>query len=89
MERTSRSKCLRRVLERRPVATYQNERYCTIHIVETLECGHQNIAYPFGDPLTAKSRICATCAKVYLPIPKKPSASAFPPLVRQRKVSGE
>jgi hypothetical protein len=85
---------LRRVIERIPVATYQSERYCTIHIREKLECGHEHIAYPSGDPLIARSRICATCARASIPVelpPKKPPVRSLPFLANDglRKVGGD
>ncbi len=94
MEEKVKRKFLRRVMERIPVATYQSERYCTIHIREILECGHEHLAYPYGDPLIARSRICATCARASLSVPdlppKKPSVRSLPNLAKNglRKTGG-
>lgn len=55
-------KFLRRVTDRR-IQTYAT-------VSELLECGHRNEVLPIADPLTAKHRVCDTCAKL-VALPQK------------------
>lgn len=55
-------KFLRRVTDRR-IQTYAT-------VSELLECGHRNEVLPTADPLTAKHRLCDTCARLVALPPK-------------------
>lgn len=57
------SRALVKVLERIVRPVYLAEHYHTFYVEEVLECGHRQIAYPQGDPLVARYRVCFECVK--------------------------
>ena len=57
------SRALTKVVERIVKPVYLAQHYHTFYVLEVLECGHRQVAYPQGDPLIAKYRVCSECVK--------------------------
>jgi hypothetical protein len=77
-------RALRRVVERIPVPVYLAAHYVSFYVRELLECGHEVVAQPWGDPLIAKQRLCPKCAQAEMVPPKKPVQSVREPSWRRR-----